>query len=122
MELNCNFVVLILLLVIIVLAISRVDISYHSGNNQNRGNNSNVSSLINSNRTLNGGNNGTTNIYDRFANVNSNGTADVTANEKTQSLYGFPEKDDYMSVSLREQIVNLENKFYYDNCRFEPDN
>lgn len=33
---------------------------------------------------------------------------------------GFPEKNDYMSNSLKNQINNLENKFYYNNCRWEP--
>ena len=83
---------------------------YNSSNNRNSLNNSNSR----------GFNNG----YDRFANVrsNSNSNTNTNSNEKTQSLYGFPEKDDYMSISLREQIANLENKFYYDNCRFEPKN
>ena len=122
MKSNCNLIVLVLLLIIIVLALSRVSISYQS----NDLNNSNSRNLINNNRTLNTSDHfsNTPGMFDRFANVNSNGNSNRNSNgnEKHQSLYGFPEKDDYMSVSLREQIANLENKFYYDNCRFEPVN
>ena len=39
--------------------------------------------------------------------------------EKQYSLYGLPEKDEYMSQKLREQLDNLDSKFYYDNCRYK---
>jgi hypothetical protein len=35
------------------------------------------------------------------------------------SIYGLPQKDEYMSQTLKEQIDNLETKFYYDNCRYQ---
>jgi len=33
---------------------------------------------------------------------------------------GLPNKDDYMSNSLKKQLNDLENRFYYNNCRWEP--
>ena len=34
--------------------------------------------------------------------------------------YGLPDTDEYMSQSLQEQLNQLHNKFYYDNCRYAP--
>jgi len=31
---------------------------------------------------------------------------------------GLPKADEYMSQTLKEQINNMESKFYYDNCRY----
>jgi len=39
---------------------------------------------------------------------------------KDYSMYGLPEQDEYMSQTLRDQLRNLETKFYYDNCRYTP--
>lgn len=39
---------------------------------------------------------------------------------KDLNMYGLPEQDEYMSQTLRSQLQNLETKFYYDNCRYEP--
>lgn len=33
----------------------------------------------------------------------------------------LPNKDEYMTPLLRQQLDMMENKFYYDNCRFELD-
>ena len=46
-----------------------------------------------------------------------------TASDKLSkdfSMYGLPEQDEYMSQTLRDQLRNLETKFYYDNCRYTP--
>ena len=32
--------------------------------------------------------------------------------------YGLPDTDEYMTQSLRDQLEDLNNKFYYDNCRY----
>ena len=33
-------------------------------------------------------------------------------------LFNLPEKDDYMSPQLREQIDTLRTQYYYDNCQY----
>ncbi len=46
-----------------------------------------------------------------------------TASDKLSSdlgKFGLPEQDEYMSQTLRNQLTNLETKFYYDNCRYSP--
>lgn len=33
---------------------------------------------------------------------------------------GLPAKNDYMSNSLRKQLNSMEDRYYYNNCRWEP--
>jgi hypothetical protein len=61
------------------------------------------------------------------ANTNSsartaNGTADTVGKNNPSApkygLFNLPEKDDYMSPQLREQIDTLRTQYYYDNCQY----
>ena len=33
---------------------------------------------------------------------------------------GLPDTDEYMSRALRAQLSELQDRFYYDNCRYAP--
>lgn len=35
----------------------------------------------------------------------------------TYALYNLPEKDEYMTADLRNQIDTLRTQYYYDNCQ-----
>ncbi len=39
-------------------------------------------------------------------------------NAPKYGLFNLPEKDDYMSPQLREQIDTLRTQYYYDNCQY----
>ena len=55
-------------------------------------------------------------------NKTANGTADTVGknnpNAPKYGLFNLPEKDDYMSPQLREQIDTLRTQYYYDNCQY----
>lgn len=38
----------------------------------------------------------------------------------TYALYNLPEKDEYMTPDLRNQIDTLRTQYYYDNCQPSP--
>lgn len=61
---------------------------------------------------------GATNSSGRTA----NGTADAVGKNNPSApkygLFNLPEKDDYMSPQLREQIDTLRTQYYYDNCQY----
>lgn len=40
-------------------------------------------------------------------------------NAPKMGLVGIPEKDSYMTDTLRNQIDTLADKYYYDNCKFK---
>ena len=52
----------------------------------------------------------------------ANGTADAVGKNNPSApkygLFNLPEKDDYMSPQLREQIDTLRTQYYYDNCQY----
>ena len=52
----------------------------------------------------------------------ANGTADAVGKNNPSApkygLFNLPEKDDYMSPELREQIDTLRTQYYYDNCQY----
>lgn len=50
---------------------------------------------------------------------NNNVLKKVVRKTKDYNIYGLPKKDDYMSQLMKEQLNNLQTKFYYDNCRFD---
>lgn len=41
----------------------------------------------------------------------------VNPNAPTYALYNLPEKDEYMTADLRNQIDVLRTQYYYDNCQ-----
>tara|TARA_B100000315_G_C14049258_1_gene351134 strand:- start:76 stop:408 length:333 start_codon:yes stop_codon:yes gene_type:complete len=110
METSSSLIILALLMLLVIVAYSRTTFKYveskkNNRNNLNNYNNSNNSSKETDSRVSSS----------RLSQSNSGGS-------KPTTLYGFPEKDAYMSQTLKEQIDNLESKFYYDNCQFEPIN
>lgn len=38
----------------------------------------------------------------------------------TYALFNLPEKDEYMTTDLRNQIDTLRTQYYYDNCQQSP--
>lgn len=67
--------------------------------------------------------------YNLSASANSNnsnrvasGQADTVGKNNPSApkygLFNLPEKDDYMSPQLREQIDTLRTQYYYDNCQY----
>jgi hypothetical protein len=52
----------------------------------------------------------------------ANGSADAVGKNNPSApkygLFNLPEKDDYMSPQLREQIDTLRTQYYYDNCQY----
>lgn len=55
-------------------------------------------------------------------NKTADGTADAVGKNNPSApkygLFNLPEKDDYMSPQLREQIDTLRTQYYYDNCQY----
>ena len=55
-------------------------------------------------------------------NKTANGSADTVGKNNPSApkygLFNLPEKDDYMSPQLREQIDTLRTQYYYDNCQY----
>ena len=50
-------------------------------------------------------------------------TKGLTPNEqmlKRIKENGLPDTDEYMSRALRAQLSELQDRFYYDNCRYAP--
>lgn len=97
MEISTNFVIGLLLIAFLVVLFSRVDISMSSDNSINTTPTQSRSTGIRHPRRLN-----------RPNNNNNNGS-----NNKIVD-------NDFISDSLREQLKAMEEKFYYDNCRFKP--
>lgn len=52
----------------------------------------------------------------------ANGSVDTVGKNNPSApkygLFNLPEKDDYMSPELREQIDTLRTQYYYDNCQY----
>ncbi len=52
----------------------------------------------------------------------ANGSVDAVGKNNPSApkygLFNLPEKDDYMSPQLREQIDTLRTQYYYDNCQY----
>jgi hypothetical protein len=50
-------------------------------------------------------------------------TKGLTPNEQMRKRIkenGLPDTDEYMSRALRAQLSELQDRFYYDNCRYAP--
>jgi hypothetical protein len=104
MEINSNILIGLLFVAILVLLFSKVSVSLESDNSN------------------------TIPQYQRPV-INRNGTKNThpinqpLTSSRGVSLaesQGLPNKDAYMSNALRSQLNDLENKFYYNNCRWEP--
>jgi hypothetical protein len=46
-----------------------------------------------------------------------NNIGKVNPKATTYALYNLPEKDEYMTADLRNQIDTLRTRYYYDNCQ-----
>lgn len=95
MEINTNIIIGLFFVAIIILLFSKISISM--GSNE-------TPQYISSN-----------NLPKYEKNINN-----YNNNVSLAESQGFPEKNSYMSNSLRNQINDLENRFYYNNCRWEP--
>lgn len=100
MEINTNIIIGLLFIVILVLLFSNISVSLESDQINNTSEYERP--VINNN-------------YNHPVNNPSSGRS-VTFNETR----GLPKKDNYMSNNLRKQLNSMENKFYYNNCRWEP--
>jgi hypothetical protein len=108
-----------ILLFLIIVVFSTLTISYHSTNNK-----ANIPIDLLDNRTNTGLQVGINNDnYSMASKSNQNHVStDVgkfNPNAPKMGLYGLPEKDAYMSDTLRNQIDTLADRYYYDNCRFK---
>jgi hypothetical protein len=101
MEFNTNILVGLLFIAILILLFSKISVSV--GNNANNTTNT-VNKPIQRPKRVN----------------NSLPTSTNSRNITLAEAQGLPNKDDYMSNSLKNQLNNLENRFYYNNCRWEP--
>jgi len=54
----------------------------------------------------------------RTANSPVDGVGKNNPSAPKYGLFNLPEKDDYMSTQLREQIHTLRTQYYYDNCQY----
>jgi hypothetical protein len=59
-----------------------------------------------------------TNSSARTANGNTDAVGKNNPSAPKYGLFNLPEKDDYMSPQLREQIDTLRTQYYYDNCQY----
>ena len=116
METSSSLIILSLLMLLVIVAYSRTTFKYVESKRNNRNNRNNLNNRNNRNNYNNSSRETNSRVSNsRLSQSNSGGS-------KPTTLYGFPEKDAYMSQTLKEQIDNLESKFYYDNCQFEPIN
>lgn len=99
MEIDSKIIIGILLIGILILLFSNISVSYGNSNND---------SIPNTRRKVN--NNSQNNSQNKSQNNN------ITFAESQ----GFPQKNDLMTNSLKEQIDQLENRYYYNNCKWEP--
>jgi hypothetical protein len=101
MEVNTNILLGLLFVGILVLLFSKITVSVGSNNNTNNNSTSYQRPII-------GNLNHPTTSKSRGRNI--------TVGESQ----GLPKKDSYMSNSLKNQLNDMENRFYYNNCRWEP--
>jgi len=119
METSSSLIILSLLMLLVIVAYSRTTFKYVESKKNNRNNLNNY----NNRNNLNNYNNSNNSSRETDSRVSSSRLSQSNSGgSKPTTLYGFPEKDAYMSQTLKEQIDNLESKFYYDNCQFEPIN
>jgi len=102
METTSSLIILALLMLLVIVAYSKTTVKYVESEKSNL---NNLNILNNSNNLP--------------REINSQVSQSDNVDSKATTLYGFPEKDEYMSQTLKEQINNLKSKFYYDNCQFE---
>jgi hypothetical protein len=104
MEVNTNILIGLLFIAILILLFSKISISV--GTNEN--NTNTINKQVQRPRIINRDTN--------HPQVRPTSSRNLTLAE----AQGLPNKDEYMSNSLRQQLNNLENRFYYNNCRWEP--
>lgn len=47
-----------------------------------------------------------------------NNVGKINPNASSYALFNLPEKDEYMTTDLRNQIDTLRTQYYYDNCKY----
>ena len=108
-----------ILLFLLIIVFSTLTISYHSNNNKSK-----IPIDLLDSRT-NTGLQKEINNDNYSMNSNSNikhVTSDVgkyNPDAPKMGLYGLPEKDIYMTSTLKNQIDALGDKYYYDNCKYK---
>jgi hypothetical protein len=103
MEINTNIIVGLLFISILILLFSKISVSVGNTDNNNNANR-NIQIIRN-----NAG-------HPTIIRNNNNDNQSLSLSE----AQGLPPKDAYMSNSLKQQIKEMEHKFYYNNCRWEP--
>lgn len=118
MEVSPNLIIGFMFLIILILLFAKINVSVsdQDGNPMSR-------QLISSNKRIFRDHTGKARMI--YNNINNNMNNDMMNNNMMNNIslaesQGLPDKNDYMSDSLRQQLNDLENKFYYNNCRFEP--
>lgn len=101
MDINNNILLGLLFIGIIILLFSKISVSVGGLNNANNNTASYERPIINRNN-------------------NHPSTSSRSRNITVAESQGLPRKDAYMSNSLRKQLNSMENRFYYNNCRWEP--
>ena len=61
---------------------------------------------------------GSTGANNRVASGQADAVGKNNPSAPKYGLFNLPEKDDYMSPQLREQIDTLRTQYYYDNCQY----
>jgi hypothetical protein len=102
MEINTNIIIGGLFLLVMLLLFSKLSVSVGSTNPNNQ------LPILN------------TPMTGAFVTRNEEGNVIATGKPTFQEVHGMPKPDGYMSNSLKSQIEELENKFYYNNCKLEP--
>jgi len=102
MEINTNIIIGGLFIVIMLLLFSKLTVSVGSTNPYN------TPPILN------------TPVSTAFVTRNEDGNVIKSGKPTFQEVHGMPKPDKYMSNSLKSQIEELENKFYYNNCKLEP--
>jgi hypothetical protein len=116
------------LFLLLIIVFSSLSITYHSKDDK-----SNIPIDLLDNRTKTGIQNDLppSSITSSSSNPSSNPSNDnknVGLGEEVKynkdamimGLHSIPDNDDpYINDSFREQIANLSNKFYYDNCKYQ---
>jgi hypothetical protein len=104
MEVNTNILIGLLFIAILILLFSKISVSVGS----------------NINNTTNAVNNSVQRPYITSRVTEHPQTISSARNLTLAEAQGLPNKDNYMPNSLKQQLNNLENRFYYNNCRWEP--
>ena len=114
MEMNESLVIGFLVIVILILIFSKITVSTGSSNSI-EGDDYNGSDFSQKpTATRKGSRSGS-----GLPNSEPTGIIAGQPTEVPENSLGGIEEDDYMSDELKKQIKDMEDRFYYDNCRME---